>query len=374
MDSPAFLTGLNGLQTRLIDLCRSMAENERTFVNTKDLLRNLALNDWRFDEADFEEECEELASVVEPIDCYESESVGLAYRVMLRMGLPWRNRYPLFDLAGMMGDLHDEMPFGPESVEVRLSKYARVLLPAVHQPRLPLALLNGVSLADGAEVPPHNLEELWMAMEQVRQDPDLRLSDLMEVIPGPDFGSGGVVGGLAAIRELYEKGEAALTLRGRIETEIEGGRTRVAVTSLPHGVLLKEILEQIEALRAKDLFPLYDFKNASGKTGVRLVFDVSPKVPAGRLKEILYRETSLERTPRFRCGYGDPSNGGGEGPLVAVLKAAVSQCSAAWVRRDGKALREIPLLRDIIRFGLYKNPLSTLTDARRTCILEIDAT
>jgi len=371
LTTAAFLTGLNPLQARMIDVVQSMAVNERVFVEAKDLLHVIALEDWGMDEDGFEEECEELASVVGPIEQYSPESVGYAYRVMLGMGLPWRSRYPCFNLSGMIGDFHDEIPFGPESVEVRLSRHLQTLIPINKNPLLPLSLLNGLSLPNGDEIPSHNLEELWMAMEHVRQEPNLDLSDLMEILPGPDFGPGGVVGGTKAIHDLYALGDATLILRGKIQVEIEGGRTRVAIVSLPHGVLIKTILDQIRALTAKSVLPLYDLKESSEGMNIRIVLDVSPVLSADQLKGILYRETDLERSVHFRCAFIDESGWSVEGPLLSVLKKAVAECSLAWERKDGQQTDFIPFIRDIMRHGGYKNPLSKLTDERRTAILKI---
>jgi len=371
MENPSFLSGLSPLEIRLIDLCRALSEDDHIFMTAKELLHALATRDFGMDEDDFEEECEEMESVVGPIEDYAPKSVGYAYRILLRMGLPWRNRYPFFDLRGMFGDLHDEIPFGPNSVELRLSQAAHRLLTLDKNPLLPLSLLNGVILADGTEIPSHNLEELWMAMEHLRQNPNLPLEDLMEVIPGPDFAAGGIIGGTQAIKTLYEKGEAQLTLRGDIETEIEGGRTRVAVGSLPQGVLITTILDQIRKVCAQADFPVYDIKNFSEAKKIRIVIDVSRATSADRLKALLYRETDLERSIRFRCAFSDTSAWSTEGSLISVLKEAVAQCPMAWKKKGGDPIDYTPPIQDILSHGGYKNAMSKLCDPRKTRILKI---
>ncbi len=370
MNNTTFLTGLNPLQLRLVELCCALAADETVFISAKDLLSALARQGWGMDEETFEDACEELNSGVASMDEYDPKSVGYAYRVLLKMGLPWRNRYPLFDLKGMIGDFHDEHPFGPDSVEVRRSKFTNVLFPIHKNPLLPVALLNGITLPDGSETPSHNLEELWMAMEHLRQEPQLSLLDLMEVLPGPDFAGGGVVGGFETIHAFYEKGEGNLCLRGTIDTIIDGGRTRIAVRSLPHGVLIKPVLEQIQKLRANETLPLCIVKNASEGTRLRIIIDMPPVISADTLKEILYRETDLERTVQFRCAFKDNAGWTHEGPLLSVLKEAVSHCSSGWKQKNGKAVDHAPYIRDIVTLGGYKNPLSELTDERRTAILK----
>ena len=373
MEQADFLTGLNPLQLRLTEVCRALAEDESVFINAKDVLAVIATEDWNMDDETFEEECEELNCGVASIEHYDPESVGYAYRVLLKMGLPWRNRYPLLDLKGMIGDFHDEHPFGPESVEVRRSKYANILFPFHKNPVLPVSLLNGVVLSDDTEIPSHNLEELWMGMEHLRQDPQLSLRELMEIMPGPDFGPGGVMGGFDAIYAFYEKGEGPLTLRGQIDTVIDGGRTRVAVRSLPHGVLLNTVLTQIKALHATESCPPFILKSDSEGMKLDIIIDMPPTISADELKAILYRKTDLERTVHFRCAFQDCKGWTVEGPLITVLKEAVAQCSSAWKQKNGQALKHVPFIRDIIRFKGFKNPLNTLTDARRTVILKTHA-
>ncbi len=306
MNEPSFLTGLSRLQMRMLDICRVMPEDEKMFIEAKDFLQVFTCAEWDMDDETFEEECEALECEVSSIDHYPQESVGHAFWLLLNMGLPWRCRYPYFDLVGAIGDYHDEIPFGPSSVELRLSKYANFILPTEREPLLPMALLNGASLEDGTLIPAHSLEEIWIAIEHLRQDPNILLEDLMEILPGPDFAAGGVVGGTEAIRHLYKTGKGPLTLRGRIDVEIEGGRTRVAIRSLPQGVLIKTVLDQIRQLTDQNAFPLYKLKDVSAGMQVGIVLDVSPKVSSEQLKKILYRETDLELTHTFHYTFKNP--------------------------------------------------------------------
>ncbi|NOY84639.1 MAG: hypothetical protein GXO96_07445 [Nitrospirae bacterium] len=369
MNTPTFLTGLSPLQSRLAEVCRSLAENENVFVSAKDVLSVIACDDGEMDEETFEEECEELSCDVKTIDHYNLESVGYLYRLLLQMGQPWRNRYPLIDLAGISGDFFDEQPFGPESVEVRYSKNANILFVEDKPPLLPISLLNGLILPDGSAVPSHHLEELWMGMEHLRQEPDLPLSELMEVIPGPDFGMGGIVGGFDEIYDFYKKGEAHLSVRGQIDTILDGGRTRVAIRSLPHGVLLKPVLQQINALQEKDTCPPFILKRNPDGTALNIIIDMGPQISADKLKTLLYQETDLEQTIHLRCGFKDNAGWMLEGPLITVLKEANTQCSTAWTQKNGTKLDYAPFIRDVIKFGKFKNPLYRLVDERRTTLL-----
>lgn len=373
MEDISFLTGLSRLQMRMLDICQVMSEDEKVFVEAKDFLQVFTSAEWDMDDETFEEECEALECQVENIDHYPPESVGYAFRLLLLMGLPWRCRYPYFDLIGAIGDYHDEIPFVPASIELRLSKYANIILPTDREPLLPMALLNGASLADGTEIPAHNLEELWIAIEQLRQNPAIPLEDLMEILPGPDFAAGGVVGGIEAIHRLYKTGEGPLTLRARIDVEIEGGRTRVAIRSLPQGVLIKNVLDQIRLLSENNIFPLYKLKDVSAGMQAGIILDVSPKVSSEQLKAILFRETDLERTVPFRCGFKDLFSWSETGSFLSILKEAAIQCPTAWKRKDGQVSEVLPAFSDILKHGGYKNPLSKLIDGRRSRVLRMPA-
>lgn len=370
MDGFRFIDGLTGLQRRLIEICRALGEDENALMGAKDILRVLAVEDWKMDESDFDYDCEALSGQVGPIESYPPQSVGYAYRQILKMGQPWHCRYPYFDLRGMYGDLHDDETSSLESVELRLSRFTNIVLPFGKAPLLPVSLLNGVLLPDGTEVPSHNLEELWTAYEYIRQDPEIMLDDLIEVLPGPDFAPGGVVGGPDAIRSLFEKGEGVLSLRADIRTEIEGGRTRIAITSLTPGVPLKTILKQLRSL-PQNLVAFYDIKDRTVGERVRIVLDAPRKWSAAELKEILFRETDLERKVAFRYSAGDESGWPDRGALISSLKRAAVRCSPAWERKDGEPTDYIPLLRQILQHGGYKSPLADLTDSRRSRILDL---
>src|SRR3972149_5995352 len=144
--------------------------------------------DLGLDPKDVDDACEEIAAHAQRV--YPPGTVGHAYRVLLRLAQPWQTRYPLLETSGIIGDHHDDDPAGPEQGGVRTPHLAHPLFPLARAPLLPIGLLNGGADGD-AVVPPHNLSELWTALEHVWQDPNESLDDLMEVLPGPDFPTGG---------------------------------------------------------------------------------------------------------------------------------------------------------------------------------------
>jgi hypothetical protein len=361
MNQQQFLDGLTPLQRRMIQIVISLSENETTFIQVKDILKKLAMKVWNMDQFEFEASCEDLSGFVEMLDSYSTGTVGYAYRVLLRMGQAWNCRYPYFDFHGPIGDLHDDQPSGPEYLQLRLSRFFYLMMPEGNPPLLPLSLLNGTTTSDGEETPSHHLNELWMAMEEVRQNPQVTLEELIEIMPGPDFASGGAVCGNDSIRSFYRAGKGTLTLRGSIETLIEGPSTRIAITSLPKGVLVQSIIGQIRKI-FRHQTEIHGFKDASTQTQVRIILDASRNFPPSTLKALLFKETDLEQQVPFTLPGG--------ASLISVLKEGVAHCSPAWKKKSGDKTEFVPLLRDILKHGGYKSPLSDLGDERRTRVLE----
>ena len=361
-----FLTGLTPLQSRLLARARALVEDDHDFLNAKALLRSLACDEWRMDESEFERQCEALDLRVMPMADYAPGSVGQAYRTLLQMGTSWLCRYPYFDLSGMCGDLHDDEPSGPDGVSLCLSRFVQVVMPVGRPPRLPVSLLNGGTLPNGQRIPSHNLDELWMAIEQLRQEPDTSLTALLQILPGPDFAVPCVCHDADAVQSFYADGKGALTLRAHVETELSGWRTRLAITALPPGVLVQEALAQIRAMVASGEIVLFNLKDASRRDQVRIVLDAPRDWPPARLREILFRQSAFSAVVPAVLSEG----GGG---LISHLAAAIAQCSSAWERKDGGPVERIPTLREIQRTGGYKSPLRDLIDPRRSRLLDAEA-
>jgi len=367
------IDGLTQEQQRLVNAYHATADDHHAYVSASEVLRDVAVRQLRWSEEFFEAELQEITSQVGPPESYSPNSLGFYYRALLALTQPWRCRYPIFEAKGMpIGELHDDDPSGPDFVEISLSKCAHILMPRGRPPLLPISLLIGSVTAQGPNIPPHNLYELWMAQEQVRQDPASSLEDLMETLPGPDFPTGAIAGDPAAIRTLYETGRAELRVRAIIDEEIQGGRTRVAVTSLPPGLLIRTALESISNLSRIGRLKLFNIQNASKGGQVRIVVDAPKELSATTLKEVLFREGELERRIPYQI-LPEKSTDFPRGScvLASILAYTSSKCSPAWERKDGEKLDRVPTLKEVMEFGGYKSPLSEWTDSRRTRILEI---
>jgi DNA gyrase/topoisomerase IV subunit A len=358
------LDGCTPVARRLLHIVHEIAETPRERIDAKRVLMLFGVRELGLDAADVEAACEDVAARVDAE--YPPGTVGHAYRALLRLGQPWRIRYPMLEVAGMIGDHHDDDPGGPDLMSVRPSDVSTTVLPLDRPPLLPIGLLNG--RIDSAPMsPPHNLSELWTAMEHLRQDPDESLDDVMAVMPGPDFPSGGVIWGTDSIRELYETGSSTLVVRAAIDDELQGARTRVAITSLPPGVLIKTVIEQIRDLAKRGRLVLTQWDDRSTSDHVRIVVDAPGAVRTEDLKTVLWSETECERKIPCHLAFGD-ERGTVTRPLRHWLALANQRCTPAWRPKRGPILDQVPTLREIMDRGGYESPLFDVIDQRRTKI------
>lgn len=359
------LDGCTPETRRLLHVAHELADEPHQRIDAKRIVTLFCTRELGLDPDDVEAACEEVAAHVQ--HHYLPGTVGHAYRTLLRLAQPWRVRYPLLEAAGMIGDHHDDDPGGPDLVSVRVSHVSDTVLPLDRPPLLPIGLLNGRSEGD-AVIPPHNLSELWTAMEHLRQDPDESLDDLMEVMPGPDFASGGVIWGIGPVRELYDTGAATVVLRAAVEDQLQGARTRLAITALPPGVLIKTVVAQIRDLVRRGRVLLTQIEDLSTPDRVHILLDAPSTVTTEALKTFLFAETECERRVPCRLAFeSDP--GSVTRPLRDWLALANRRCSPAWRPKRGPLLDRVPTLREIMDRGGYESPLFDLVDHRRTKIL-----
>ncbi len=359
------LDGCSPTVRRVLHIVHELLDEPHHATDAKSVLSLYGTRDLGLDADDVERACEEIAAHTRRV--YPPGTVGDAYRTLLKLGQPWRARYPLLDLSGMIGDHHDDDPGGPDLVGVRVSKLAHTLIPLDRAPLLPIGLLNGSDDGD-ALIPPHNLSELWTALEHVRQDPAESLDDLMEVLPGPDFQTGAVIWGAEAVRELYATGVGSLVVRASIEDELQGARTRVSISSLPPGVLVKTVLSEIRELARRGRVPLIQLEDLSTEARVHVLVDAPKTVTTSDLKALLFAETSCQRIIPCRLAF-ETDRGAVARPLAEWLAEANRRCTPAWRPKDGPILDRVPTLREILDRGGYESPLFELSDHRRTKIL-----
>ena len=255
---------------------------------------------------------------------YHPHGDTAVYESMVRMAQDFSYRYMLVDGHGNFGSVDGDGAAAMRYTEARLSKIAMEMLrdinkdtidfqpnydgterePVVLPARFPNLLVNGASgIAVGmaTNIPPHNLAEVISAIHVLMDNPDATTADLMEVLPGPDFPTGGVVMGKSGIRKAYETGKGTIIVRAKVEIEGEsGGKQRIIATELPYMVNKAKLIERIaELARDKRIEGITDINDESDREGMRVVIDVRRDASAEVILNNLYKLTLMQTSFSF---------------------------------------------------------------------------
>ncbi len=255
---------------------------------------------------------------------YHPHGDSAIYESMVRMAQPFSYRYMLVDGHGNFGSVDGDGAAAMRYTEARMSKLAMEMLrdinkdtvdfqsnyddterePAVLPARFPNLLVNGttgIAVGMATNIPPHNLNEVIAAIDLLMENPEVTTSELMEVLPGPDFPTGGIVMGKSGIRRAYETGKGSITVRGKVEvTEMPNGKERILVTELPYMVNKAKLIERISELhRDKRIEGITDLRDESSREGMRIVIDVRRDVSASVILNNLYKMTALQSSFGF---------------------------------------------------------------------------
>src|SRR6266850_663404 len=211
--------------------------------------------------------------VGEVLGKYHPHGDSSTYEALVHLAQPFSMRYPLIDGQGNFGSRDGDAAAAYRYTEARLSRFAELMLaeigegtvdfvknydgkfeePALLPARLPFGLLNGsfgIPVGFSTRIPSHNLKEVAEAAAHVIKHARAKLDDVLEILPGPDFPGGGqLISPAEEIRQAYETGRGSLLLRCKWEREnLARGQWRIVVTELPHGVSVRQVMEEIEAL------------------------------------------------------------------------------------------------------------------------------
>ncbi|MGF7437108.1 DNA gyrase subunit A [Lentilactobacillus senioris] len=255
---------------------------------------------------------------------YHPHGDTAVYESMVRMAQEFSYRYMLVDGHGNFGSVDGDGAAAMRYTEARLSKIAMEMIrdinkdtidfqdnydgterePSVLPARFPNLLVNGASgIAVGmaTNIPPHNLSEVISAIHVLMNNPDATTADLMEVLPGPDFPTGGVVMGKSGIRKAYETGKGSITLRARVEIEGDAnGKQRIVATEIPYMVNKAKLIERIaELAREKRIEGITDVNDESDREGMRIVIDVRRDASAEVILNNLYKLTLMQTSFSF---------------------------------------------------------------------------
>ena len=255
---------------------------------------------------------------------YHPHGDSSIYEAMVRMSQDWKLREVLIEMHGNNGSMDGDPPAAMRYTEARLSKLSGEMLadieketvdlvwnfddtekePVVLPARFPNLLVNGttgIAVGMATNIPPHNLSEVVAAIDLLMDNPDVTTNELMEVLPGPDFPTGGLVMGKSGIRRAYETGKGSITVRAKVEiTEMPNGKERIIVTELPYMVNKAKLIERISELhRDKRIEGITDLRDESSREGMRIVIDIRRDASASVILNNLYKLTSLQNSFGF---------------------------------------------------------------------------
>ena len=255
---------------------------------------------------------------------YHPHDSSSIYDAIARLVQPFSLRYPLVDGQGNFGSIDDDPPAAERYTECRLAKLATEMLrdidsdtvdfgpnydesrrePQVLPSRFPNLLVNGstgIAVGMATNIPPHNLAETIDAVVTLIDKPTASVEDLMKLVKGPDFPTGGIVVGRSGIRDAYRTGRGRIIMRARAHVEeLRGGKNAIIVTELPYGVkkggdggVISKIADLV---REKVITEVSDLQDYSDKTGMRIQIELKREaVPQVALNK-LFKHTALQTT------------------------------------------------------------------------------
>ena len=242
------------------------------------------------------------------------------YDTIVRLAQDFSMRYPLVDGQGNFGSIDGDPPAAMRYTEIRMMRLAHEMLedleketvdfvpnydeslnePTVLPARIPNLLINGsagIAVGMATNIPPHNLSEVIVALKALIDNADISINELIKIIPGPDFPTGGIIYGNESIREAYHSGRGAIRIRARIAVEKDKRTQRetLVITELPYQVNKAKLIENIAALiRDKEINGIQYVRDESDREGLRIALGLRKDQIAGVVINQLYKHTRLE--------------------------------------------------------------------------------
>ena len=275
---------------------------------------------------------------------YHPHGDTAAYETIVRMAQWWSLRYPLVDGQGNFGSMDGDGAAAQRYTEVRMAKITQELLadlekdtvdfvenydgtetmPEVFPSRLPNLLINGssgIAVGMATNMPPHNLNETLLACLSFIEDPEVSVADLAEVMPGPDFPTGGIINGKAGIISAYETGRGRVKIRAKTHFEDEDiDKPKIIITEMPYQVNKARLIEKIaELARDKKIEGVRDIRDESDKDGIRVVIELK----SGHIPDVLLNNLFAQTQMQTVFGINNVALVDGE-PKTLNLKTMLS--------------------------------------------------
>lgn len=256
---------------------------------------------------------------------YHPHGDSSIYGALVNMAQPWSTRYPLVDGHGNFGSVDGDGAAAMRYTEARLSKISMQLLqdidkdtvdftpnfdetekePTVLPSRYPNLLVNGttgIAVGMATNIPPHNLREVIDAVVRLIdndiEDRETDIDELMSIIKGPDFPTGGIILGTSGINEAYRTGRGKIVVRAVTDIEpMENGKNRIVVTELPYLVNKARLIEKIADLhKEKRIDGITELRDESNREGMRVVIELRRDVNPSVVLNLLYKHTQMQDT------------------------------------------------------------------------------
>lgn len=259
--------------------------------------------------------------VGEVLGKYHPHGDASVYDAIVRMAQDFASRYPLVDGHGNFGSIDGDAPAAMRYTEVRMSRLAEEMLvdidkdtvdfipnydeslkePVVLPAKVPNLLVNGssgIAVGMATNIPPHNLGEVIDGVITLIDNPGATLADLMQVVKGPDFPTGGLIIGSEGIRQAYATGRGSVIMRAKARIERQhNGKSRIVITEVPYQVNKARLVESIAALvREKVIDGITDLRDESDRSGLQVVVELRRDANPEVVLKQLYKHTKLQDT------------------------------------------------------------------------------
>ncbi|MBB2970823.1 DNA gyrase subunit A [Mesorhizobium sp. RMAD-H1] len=295
---------------------------------------------------------------------YHPHGDASIYDALVRMAQDFSLRDPLVDGQGNFGSIDGDPPAAMRYTECRLEKLSETLLedidketvdfqdnydgreqePTVLPARFPNLLVNGsggIAVGMATNIPPHNLSEIINGCIALIDNPAIDLAEMMQIIPGPDFPTGGIILGRSGIHSAYSTGRGSIVMRGRVNIEtMRGDREAIIITEVPYQVNKATMIEKMaELVRDKRIEGISDLRDESDREGYRVVIELKRDTVADVVLNQLYRYTPLQSS----FGVNMVALNGGKPEqmtLLDMLRAFVSFREEVVSRRTKYLLRK----------------------------------
>ncbi|HUT66647.1 MAG TPA: DNA gyrase subunit A [Spirochaetota bacterium] len=252
---------------------------------------------------------------------YHPHGDQAVYNSLVRMAQEFSLRHPLIEGQGNFGSIDGDDPAAMRYTEVRLQEIAEVMLadiekntvewvpnfddtleePSVLPAAIPNLLINGssgIAVGMATNIPPHNLRETVKAIITVIEKPDVSIKELMGILPGPDFPTGGMIIGRSGIEDAYKTGNGGIKIRAKVSIEgIKGGKDALIVNEIPYQVNKTRLIQEIARLnKEKRIDGITDLRDESDRDGIRIVVELKRGINPRVIMNQLFKLTTLEVT------------------------------------------------------------------------------